>query len=121
MMHTPLDLPPADWAVVTDALFLKWQQPEQMPAAAGQRIRAGDRHRAVKSDASCRCDCRRSWGCVHLRENQKRSSVVACGLWAGTNAFFAATATLASQVGGTLFSTYIGARVAIAGHFMKCR
>jgi len=120
MVHMLLDLPPAGRAVVTDALFLKWQQPEQIRTAAGQRLRAGDRHKAVRSNASYRCDYRRSWGCVHLRENQKRSSVVACGLWAGTNAFFAATATLASQVGGTLFSTYIGARVAIVGSIMGC-
>ena len=88
--------------------------------AAGQRIRAGDRHKAVRSDASCRCDCRRSWGCVHLRENRKRSGVVACGLWFDTNAFFAAPATLASPVGGTLLSTYIGARVAIVGSVVGC-
>ena len=120
MVYTPLGLPPAGCAVVTDALFLKWQQPEQMRTAAGQRIRAGDRHKAVRRDASCRCDCRRSWGCVHLRENRKRSSVVACGLWFGTNAFFAAAATLASPVGGTLFSTYIGVRTAIIGSIMRC-
>jgi len=65
MVYTPLGLPPAGCAVVTDALFLKWQQPEQMRTAAGQRIRVGDRHKAVRRDASCRCDCRRSWGCVH--------------------------------------------------------
>ena len=115
-----LDLPPAGCAVVTDALFLKWQQPEQIRTAAGQRTRAGDRHKAVRSDASCRCDYRRSWGCVHLRENRKRNSVVTCGLWYGTQAFFAVAATLASPVGGMLFSTYIGARVAIVGHFMRC-
>jgi len=120
MMHTLLDLPPAGCAVVTDALFLKWQQPERMRTVAGQRIRVGDRHKAVRSDASCRCDCRRSWGCVHLRENRKRISVVACGLWLDTNAFFAAAVTLASPVGGTLFSTYIGARTAIIGSIMRC-
>ena len=120
MVHTPLDLPPADWAVVTDALFLKWQQPEQMRTVAGQKIRAGDRHKAVRRNASCRCDCRRSWGCVHLRENRKRSSVVACGLWYGTNTFFGAAATLASPVGGTLPSTYIGARTAIISSIMGC-
>ncbi len=118
MMHTPLDLPPAGCAVVADALFLKWQQPEQMRTAAGQRIRACDRHKAVRGNASCQCDCRRNWGCVHLRENQKRSVVVACGQWFGTNAFFGAAATLASPVGGTLLSTYIGARAAIIGYFM---
>jgi hypothetical protein len=106
--------------VVTDALFLKWQQPEQIRTAAGQRLRSGDRHKAVRRDASCRCDYRRSWGCVHLHENQKRSSVVACGLWFDTNAFFAVAATLASPVGGALFSTYIGARVAIVGSIMGC-
>ena len=105
---------------MVDALFLKWQQPEQIRTAAGQRIRAGDRHKAVRSDASCRCDCRRSWGCVHLRENRKRSGVVACGLWFDTNAFFAAPATLASPVGGTLLSTYIGARVAIVDSIVGC-
>jgi len=120
IVHTPLDLPPTGCAVVTDALFLKWQQPERMRTAAGQKIRAGDGHMAVRRNASCRCECRRSWGCVHLRENRKRSSVVACGLWYGTNAFFAATTTLASPVGGTLLSTYIGARAAIVGHFMGC-
>ena len=120
MVYTPLDLPPAGCAVVTDALFLRWQQPEQMRTAAGQRIRAGDRHKAVRRDASCRCDCRRSWGCVHLRENRKRSSVVACGLWFGTHSFFAAAVTLASPVGGTLFSTYIGVRTAIIGSIMGC-
>ncbi len=120
MVHTPLDLPPADWAVVTDALFLKWQQPKQMQTAAGQRLRAGDRHKAVGSNASCQCNCRRSWRCVHLRENQKRSSVVACGLWYGTNAFFGAAAVLASPVGGTLLSTYIGVRTAIIGSIMGC-
>jgi anti-sigma-K factor RskA len=121
MVHTLLDLPPADWAVVTDALFLKWQQPERMRTATGQRLRASDRHKAVRRNASCRCDCRRSWGCVHLRENRKRNSVVdACGLWYGTQAFFAVVATLASPVGGMWFSTYIGARVAIVGYFMGC-
>ncbi len=121
MMHTLLDLPPAGWAVVADALFLKWQQPERMRTATGQKIRVGDRHKAVRSDASWRCDCRRSWGCVHLRENQKRSSVViACGLWFDTNAFFGAVATSASPVGGTLLSTYIGARAAIIGSIMGC-
>jgi hypothetical protein len=120
MMHTLLDLPPAGCAVVADALFLKWQQPEQMRTVAGQRLRVGDRHKAVRGNASCRCDCRRSWGCVHLRENQKRSVVVACGLWYGTNTFFAAVATVASPVGGTLFGTYIMARAAIIGHFMRC-
>jgi hypothetical protein len=120
MMHTPLDLPPADWAVVTDALFLKWRQPERMRTAAGQRIRAGDRHKAVRSNASCRCDCWRSWGCVHLRENRKRSSVVACGLWSGVNTFIAGAAFLASPVGGTLFGTYIGVRTAIIGSIMGC-
>ncbi len=116
MVHTPLDLPPADCAMA-DALFLKWQQPERMRTAAGQRLRVSDRHKAVRSDASCRCDCRRSWGCVHLRENRKRSSVVACGLWFGTNAFFAAVATLASPVGGTLWDGYIATRSKI-GYFM---
>ncbi len=120
MMHTLLDLPPAGWAVVADALFLKWQQPERMRTATGQKIRAGDRHKAVRSNASCQCNCRRSWGCVHLHENQKRSSVVACGLWYGTNTFFGAVATLTSPVGGTLLSTYIGARAAIIGYFMGC-
>jgi hypothetical protein len=120
MVHTLLDLPPACCAVVADALFLKWQQPERMRTVAGQRLRVGDRHKTARSDASCRCDCRRSWGCVHLHENQKRSSVVACGLWFDTNAFFAVAATLASPVGGTLLSTYIGARVAIVGSIMGC-
>ncbi len=121
MMHTPLDLPPAGWAVVTDALFLKWQQPERIRTAAGQRLRVGDRHKAVRRNASCRCDCRRNRGCVHLRESWKRSSVVvACGLWYGTNAFFGAVATSASPVGGTLFSTYLGARTAIIGSIMGC-
>ncbi len=120
MMHTPLNLLPTGCAVVADALFLKWQQPEQMQTAAGQRLRAGDRHKTVRSNASCLCDCRRSWGCVHLRENQKRSSVVACGEWFDTNAFFAAPAALASPVGGTLFSIYIGARTAIIGSIMRC-
>ncbi len=104
--------------MVADALFLKWQQPERMRTVAGQRLRAGDRHKAVGSNASWRCDCRRSWGCVHLRENRKRSSVVACGLWLGTNAFFGAATTLASPVGGALFSTYIGVRTAIIGSIM---
>jgi hypothetical protein len=121
MVHTPLDLPPADWAVVTDALFLKWQQPEQMRTVAGQKIRAGDRHKAVRRNASCRCDCRRSWGCVHLRENRKRSSVVACGLWFGVNTFIAGVGYLAGgPVGGTLFGTYIGVRTAIIGSIMGC-
>jgi hypothetical protein len=120
MMHTLLDLPPADWAVVADALFLKWQQPERMRTAAGQKIRVSDRHKAVRRDASCRCDCRRSWGCVHLRENRKRSSVVvACGLWYGTNTFFAGAVTLASPVGGTLWDGYIATRSKI-GYFMGC-
>jgi len=105
---------------VADALFLKWQQPERIRTAAGQRLRTGDRHKAVRSNASWRCDCRRSWGCVHLRENRKRSSVVACGLWYGTNTFFGAAATLASPVGGTLPSTYIGARTAIISSIMGC-
>jgi hypothetical protein len=119
MVHTPLDLPPADWAVVTEALFLKWQQPERMRTAAGQRLRVGDRHKAVRSNASCQCNCRHNWGCVHLRENQKRSSVVvAYGLWCGTNTFFVSVAFLASPVGGTLFSTYLGARAAIIGSIM---
>jgi hypothetical protein len=123
MINTLLDLPPADWAVVADALFLKWQQPEQMRTAAVQKIRVGDRHKAVRRSASCRCDCRRSWGCVHLRENQKHSSVDACGLWFGTNAFFAAPATLASPVGGMWLGTYIGVRTAIIGSigmWMRC-
>ncbi len=119
MVHPPLDLPPAGCAMA-DALFLKWQQPERMRTAAGQRLRAGDRHKAVRSDASCRCDCRRSWGCVHIRENRKRSSVVACGPWHGTNAFFAAPATSASPVGGTLLSTYIGVRTAIISSIIGC-
>jgi hypothetical protein len=106
---------------MADALFLKWQQPERMRTAAGQRLRAGDRHKAVRSNASCRCDCRRSWGCVHLRENQKRSSVdVACGLRFGVNAFFAVATTVTSPVGGTLFGTYIGVRTAIIGSIMGC-
>jgi hypothetical protein len=106
---------------VADALFLKWQQPEQMRTAAGQKIRVGDRHKAVRGNASWRCDCWRSWGCVHLRENRKRSSVVACGLWFGVNTFIAGVGYLAGgPVGGTLFGTYIGVRTAIIGSIMGC-
>jgi hypothetical protein len=92
---------------MADALFLKWQQPERMQTA-------------VRRDASRRRVCRRSWECVHLRENRKRSSVVACGLWSSVNAFFAGAAFLASPVGGTLFGTYIGVRTAIIGSIMGC-
>jgi hypothetical protein len=45
---------------------------------------------------------------------------VACGLWAGVNTFIAGAAYLASPVVGMLFSTYIGARVAIVGSIMGC-
>jgi hypothetical protein len=120
MVHTLLDLPPACCAVVADALFLKWQQPEQIRMAAGQRLRSGDRHKAVRSDASCRCSYGYNYRRAHLRENRKRSSVVACGLWFDTQSFFAVATTLASPVGGTLLSTYIGARTAIIGSIMGC-
>ena len=107
---------------MADALFLKWQQPERIRTAAGQRLRTGDRHKAVRSNASWRCDCRRSWGCVHLRENRKRNSViVAFGLWSGVNTFIAGVGYLAGgPVGGTLFGTYIGVRTAIIGSIMGC-
>ena len=100
--------------------YFKWRQSEQMRTTAGQRTRAGDRHKTVRRETSCQCNCRRGCWRDRLRESWRRSRAVSCGLWASTNAFFAVSANVASTVGGTLFSTYLGARAAIVGHFMGC-
>ena len=59
-------------------------------------------------------------GAITYARTGSVSRAVACGLWYDTNVFFGVAATAASTVGGTLFSTYLGARAAIVGHFMGC-